>query len=310
MVSGILLWVTSLGLSRNDLGHSAERTLLMFIMPSACVLATVRTLGPLWLFLIVATTIFAFDKDRISTLWARHSRLMVVNALATTVAVVASIAWIVKAGTNARERVGTFNLSEFDVVGNTVLWTLQSIAAFPTRSEQAPPSVYIIAILILLLVVTLGFRFGYRRDRWLIFATGVVTLVVPLLLSLATFQTEGAAWQGRYGLPYSVGIILLTGWVLDTRRVSDRKLRSILTSAWLGLVVMHSVGAINVLTREHDHSPSTHGSAWLEPSPVTVALLILAGCALWGVGSTATRPAIQAPKTSSLDPERTARVAY
>ena len=158
------------------------------------------------------------------------------NSFAVVLATLASIVWVVQAGTNAPEHVGNFQLSEFDALGSLALWVFQSIAAFPTRAEQAPATVYIIAILILLASTALGFLYGHRRQRWLISVVGVIALVVPLLLTLATFRTEGLAWQGRYGLPYSVGIILVTGWALDTRGVGDRRLRPLVLAGWTGPV--------------------------------------------------------------------------
>ena len=46
-------------------------------------------------------------------------------------------------------------------------------------------------------------------------AAAAMTLVLPVCITAVTIDANGAIWQGRYFLPFVVGILILCGTVID-----------------------------------------------------------------------------------------------
>ena len=89
------------------------------------------------------------------------------------------------------------------------------------------------------------------RGRLLAVAAGVAvaSLVIPFVISVATFDEFMVAWQGRYTLPLSVGIPLLLALALDSR-VTARTTALATVGAVLVLGLTHAVSVANVTASE------------------------------------------------------------
>ncbi len=96
------------------------------------------------------------------------------------------------------------------------LWFLQGVAAFPRRRDAAPGLVYVVVGLATLAVITAGVAVASRRLRLVMAVTATVAVAVPFVLTVTTIEATGPIWQGRYGAPYHVGLVLLAGLALDT----------------------------------------------------------------------------------------------
>ena len=70
------------------------------------------------------------------------------------------------------------------------------------------------------------------RSRVVTLASLAVTLAFPFVFTLATLDSIGNIWQGRYVLPYGVGFLLLAGYGLGIRRAeSGPKARLVVPAA-------------------------------------------------------------------------------
>jgi hypothetical protein len=67
------------------------------------------------------------------------------------------------------------------------------------------PLLYLLAAAIAVLVVG-GLVFGRGRLRWVLLLLLVLAFVVPIVSQVPTAVRLGLIWQGRYGLPMSIGI--------------------------------------------------------------------------------------------------------
>ena len=279
--ASLALWVTLLGLTRPQLAAATERALLWAALPSGVVLATVRSLGPVWLGLIVLTVAAFLGVNETLSLLRRHRRTVSVVAATISTAVVAGAWWTLSAGTNQLEEHLDLPNPFTKTLEQIPVWFLQSIAAFPTRDEQAPVIVYAASMVVLLALVGVGFWVGSRRSRLAIAGTLFVALLVPFVATVTTYSQTGAIWQGRYGLPYTFGVILFAGLALDERRHAHRLAGPALLAGCLAMVTAHVVGVTNVLILERANSPQSGDPAWLMPAPWIVALLMILGWLAW-----------------------------
>ncbi len=88
-------------------------------------------------------------------------------------------------------------------------WVLQAIAAFPLRDQATHTAVYVCYLALFLVVVSLGLRYGTARSRIAIALVAATMLLLPYAMTVKSFDAYGAAWQGRYGLPVAIGMVLL-----------------------------------------------------------------------------------------------------
>jgi hypothetical protein len=121
------------------------------------------------------------------------------------------------------------------------------------------------------------------RGHRIVLALSVVTaLVFPVAFTLATQPSIGNIWQGRYGLPYAVGALLLAGYLVSLVRP-----RGVLP--WrLTIPAVGSYGtalvACWVKVRDvelADNSASIQDASWHEPSFAALALLAMAAAGLF-----------------------------
>jgi hypothetical protein len=282
LMSGLALWA-SLGAIASSEGPVRRGHVLAAVI-AAAVLLTLRSLGPLWVLLVGVTALIVWP-SLAPRLWSlRRSLTGLVAALALALVAAGSLWWIFGQDSMVVGRAAALpEITASDRMsvsaGRIPQWILQMVAAFPSRSEPAPPVVY--AAFLSLLGFLIGFAIwrGKPRLRVALTVAIVASLVVPFCITVATLDEFGTAWQGRYGLPYLLGAAVLFGIPLATL---GHRARLMLVGAAFPLVVIgHAVSMTAVLERERRESPLSGTDAWsLAPSPVLLVALVAGGWAL------------------------------
>lgn len=214
--AGLLAWAALLGLARYDAPRRPTLLLTAFGTASSALVLT-HTTGPLWLALIVLVAFCLRTPRQWWRLVATHTGPMVTTAVVVVGFTLLSVAWTSLSGANSlgSDNPPDLSLDTGTLIGSEILWVLQSIAAFPLRNEHAPIIVYTLWLVPMLTAVVLGLLRGRVRDRVAIGLLVVLSFAVPTVLTLVSYRYVGLAWQGRYGLPLTVGFFLVAGWVLD-----------------------------------------------------------------------------------------------
>lgn len=276
MMAALAFWCSAFGLMMRRSTRSGDRCLTVAATVSAAVLATLRPLGPLWCLLIVLSVVICVRPP-----WSRFQELMRDRAAQIGGAVVFLSAlqctvWVftmhaLKLGVEPGIRHSGLAHRIVLSLGEEPLWALQTIAAFPMRNQPTHTSVYATYLVLFLAVMVIGLKRASSHART---AIGVVVLIavgLPFLSTVSSFDKFGVAWQGRYGLPLSMGIVLLATWALDRRgHPVDPRFRFV---AMVLFVVAHAV-SLAYSVHVAPGSPPAH-----LPAPWTALATIAIGCA-------------------------------
>jgi hypothetical protein len=120
----------------------------------------------------------------------------------------------------------------------------------------------------------------------------------------STLEERGGFWQGRYLLPFMVGVMMLAGLVLDSaRRFTDSRDRRPQMLAVTMVAVAHVVSVVHVQLSELDREVSAQDPGWAHPPVAVTGALALAGWAVLGAVSLKLRAG---PTAEPVEPPATA----
>ena len=177
-----------------------------------CALELSRPISVLWVLLIAGTVGLTSSRDRLGSL-IRQRSVQLGAAVVALVAVVQT-AWVVLAqstrlfGTSTHVS-GTAALHRVLTVKHVRHLASQMVGRFGWLDIGAPRLTVGLWATGLLLAVVVGFSAGGRRVRIAIAAGLVVTVLAPALIEAGSYSRIGYWWQGRYTLPYAIGLPFL-----------------------------------------------------------------------------------------------------
>lgn len=282
LVAGIALWSAGLGLTRVT-QERVRRQLLVVGTVAATVMILCHTLGALWVLLTVAALVL-HDRDRLR-LVLQHRWTLALASAAVIVTAAASAAWILTAGTNDPRSAEGDQLvgSPFPrVLSGLLLWPLQAIATFPTRNDGAPALVHAVVLTLMCVLAVFGLRSGLSTlvQKGVLAAVAVLSYAIPLALTVLTFHTLGMSWQGRYGMPFTVGVVLLLGAWLDRSDLPTRLCGVLAAMAAVLLPLLQVVGA-SWMSTEFTKDDHWRSIVWTAPPLPLLLLLATTAALLW-----------------------------
>ncbi len=287
LISGLALAAAVIGVVRHR--EHVPAAVVTGASIAAVLLVTLRSLGPLWFVLIVLVgLILAEDRGRLLRGLLRR-RDVLSGVAAVIVAGLASGWWILAVRPLAGGPTVARSDTSWDALGygleSTLGWLLQSVAAFPYRNQLAPVVVYACALALFLAVVGAAVRMANARERVAMELIVLVALTLPLALTALSYpQLHDVAWQGRYGLPFTLALLVVAGSVLDRLVARAGPRRLLLTGVVVLNVLIQVPGPLRVLARERAASPGFASGAWPAPTPVLLGVVAVFGAALmmWG----------------------------
>jgi hypothetical protein len=284
MMAGIGLWAALMGLFRTP-APPRQGVLLAIGAASASVLITARSLGPLWAVLILAAVALSAPDRRRTLGRLMRDRAVLLAAAGVLVVTLLSLAWIFSTGSLVIGKVPDApDMSTGEkvqsLVKTLVAWIFQSIGAFPYRNVPAPMAVYACYLVVVVWFVARGLRAADRAERAAICTVAVLALLIPLGITIATFDDYGIAWQGRYTIPFSLGFIFLSGAALD--RAARQLSRPLMVISGLLFVAAQALSPAMTAAKERLDSPGVANGDWLLVSPWVLGLVAtVAAATLW-----------------------------
>jgi hypothetical protein len=278
MLAGLAVWAALL-----DIARTRQKDMWAYagLGMAAAVLVNLHTLGAVWLVLIFVSICILVGLRQVLTSLRPESRAQAI-VLATSIALmIFEVSWTVVSRPNDPAIAEpTLTTSVWPLLpGEMMLWPLQAVAAFPFRDEPAPLIVYAISLLILSVLAVLAMRAAGGRMRLTIAFVALASYAVPTALSVISFSRLGLSWQGRYGMPFTVGLILLFGLALETTRTPLH--RTVVTLSLGALMVMHASGQIAVLVSQKRDLVLVHATGWWAPEPLVLVVLATAAGIAW-----------------------------
>jgi hypothetical protein len=270
---------------------------------SAVLLATLRSLGPAWLFFGLLALLTPPPRALVKRLWReprvllkrlRRERLVFGWSIGIAVAVVLSVLWItlMRTGELVTPAAGhpTFTLAGAAMRyiinwGNTYLMGLVGVAGWFDISMPSPFYWAYIAFAGSLVVFALAV--GGWAVRWRFFVIFFGAVVVPGVMQVAEANTVGFIIGGRYMLPLLVSMPLLGAFVLEREMFTARQAHSMTKLLCVALLPMHLVLLVFGMVRWQSGTQFTHlnpfGGSWHPPTG-SVAPLVLMTAGLLLVG--------------------------
>ena len=214
-IAGAVCFLSALiRLTRSSRAHTWAWTALG---ASGMVLAGSRSLGPLWVVLLLVVVGAAHGFRRVLAVVAGDRRAVwALSAVGT--AVVASVAWEVTVQPHGR--------TTFAEVWRLVVPALrelpellrQQIGVFGSLDTALPPVLYWAWSAMVLLVLLLAVAVGSVRERVVLVALPPAIVVVTVAVSVLNRTQTGFGMQGRYVLPLVVAVPVLAGATLFRHR--------------------------------------------------------------------------------------------
>lgn len=274
MVAGLTLWASLIALFTVEKAPSRiNGGLFLLANSSALLLVTLRTLGPLWLAMIVLSVMVLVGLPRVILGVRSHLSWWIVSTVVVSLGLAAGAWWSLSAGlTDASPDVmQDGGVASWSFGLNPIVWLLQMIAAFPLRGNAASPGVYLSYSLVLVLIVGVGVRRGDRRLRALLAAMLVVVVLMPIGITLLTVETQGLIWQGRYQLPWAVGVLLVAGISLDRSHFLPRERGRVLVLAAALLALAQAWSIHGLAVDEGRRRVSIGDPGWVTLPPAVLA---------------------------------------
>jgi hypothetical protein len=239
LASATLLWCALLGFQRGT--PEAHRKTLALAALACGILGSVRSSGPLFIFLITAFVAMSAPRDG-WRLARQHWKGIGVVSVAGLVGAGYQADWLL----HHPPTVPLQNRVPFDlglVLQQVVMWVFQWIGAMPLRNDPSSPLTYAAYLMVFAILGVLGWRRG-DTARWVAGAVVAASLVMPFLYTLVTFSQKGLFWQGRYALPLLMGAPILLGVALDRPglpSLAAQRAIAILSFAGSSAAVIHAV---------------------------------------------------------------------
>ena len=284
IATAICLW-TAMVIFALDYPKNPPKGLVVILGVSACTLALIRGLSPLWVVLIgVVLAILVGPSQLLAHVRGRRDVRAV--TLATAVAGVLAVAWIFTQGTLNVLAVGypvPRNSTELHtvrmVLGHVDQWLRESVGVRGWLDTTLPGILYHSWYLIFVVVIVAALLRGSWRGRIALATVIGLALVVPVAIVTRQAHVDGIVWQGRDSMPLSVGIVILGA------ALCARPGRPPSWERWVSMVLVAGVSGMDMLSfytdfrryavgRYGPHFFFLHNQGWSPPTGQFLTLCV------------------------------------
>ena len=216
IAAAITLWATLLALAGDDSRESDGR-LVTRAGVAAVVLVSMRGLGPGFALMAVVAAALVASRGRVRTVLARRDAR--VWSVVVLLGVAVTIAWTFVVGLKLDQPVHP-TTGFVDAFQGLPVILRQSIGAMGTYFLPLPFLLYALWVVLSVTGIATGVATAATRGRIAIGLVALATLALPITTDGYNIPDIGFPWQGRYGLPLTIGLVILSFWLVEaaTRR--------------------------------------------------------------------------------------------
>lgn len=256
----VLVWTSGLLLFSREQPEPA-RGLTAVLTTALALFILMRGLSPVWAVMIALTVVILTPAGTIRTvLWNRTGAIM---TGVTAVVGIAAVAWIFAAHALNLLQLPAFEHTPLSVavrglISRTPGYITQLIG--PVGALDTPVSYLAIVgwIAVVGMLMLLAFAVGSARERIALLFIVLGLLILPVALSANTVHSSGYAWQGRYGLPFAVGMPLVAACTLDRQKALFAPLQRGLTATVV--LLLGTAEITSIVNALHRWAKGTEGS--------------------------------------------------
>jgi Predicted membrane protein (DUF2142) len=190
---------------------------------AAMALATVRTLGPLFVFVTLASLLM-FNRGRLNEL--RRSRIAVGWLALIGVGSAANILWVLVMRTQQAQVVNvSWHYNNWSEVLRVLVlyrvdqWIHEMVGIFGYLDTPLPGAIYAVWCGLFGLMVGLAAVLGDWTTKLRLCSIALCTFGMPIVVEIRIANTYGLPTQGRYLLPIAVGMPIVAGVCLSNLRL-------------------------------------------------------------------------------------------
>ncbi len=268
-------------------GKSPDRGLVTQLGIAASAFVLARQTSMFWFGLMAVIFACLLGRDALHRLW--QSAAARIGAAIVIVCSVAQLVWIGFAQGLELSALPAPHLSNGEIVRGTVghsFGLFIEMLGRPGWLETALPGLtYVLLIAVLGALVLLAVAVGTRRYMVAMLVAIATTVVAPIVLESWQARSYGFYWQGRYTLPFAVGVPLLAVFSLQSD-AGQRLFRIRLLPTLGGMLVVAQLLAFYQALRRWSVGADGPVFYWLDPTwepPLPQSVLLLAyGATLTG----------------------------
>jgi hypothetical protein len=214
IVTAICLW-TAVVIMALEYPADPPRGLVAIVGATASVLALIRGLSPLWVLLVALVLTLLLGPSRVVGL-LRERRDVRIATASVGVAGIAAVAWILTQGTLnvlpshvVIDRRSTTLQTIRLVADHGYQWLRESVGVLGWLDTTMPIGLYGAWYLLMLAIVLVALARAGWRQRGALAAVCALAFAVPVLIVSREAREIGVVWQGRDGMPLTVGALIL-----------------------------------------------------------------------------------------------------
>ena len=290
IATAICLWSAAVifGL---DYADDPPHGLIVVIGVAATVLILIRGLSPLWVLLVALTILSLVGPRRLLDL-VQHRRDVQIALGVICVAGLFAAMWIFSQGTLNILAVGApvpKSDSELQVVNivfhQTWRWIREDIGVLGWLDTPFPATLYLMWKLLVGALVVIGLIRATWRQRIILLAICALAVAIPVALVTHQARVLGVVWQGRDGMPLTVGGIILAASLCAKAGRSSTVERGVAIAV---VAVVSLLDMVAFYTNMRRYAVGVHSNHWfflhnVGWSPPTGQFLTLA---LYGIVTT------------------------
>lgn len=281
MAAGLCLWTSlmALGATRPGPGARREVALIAVATVSAVAMTGLRTLGPLYCLLIIATVVLFRGVRPVAAVFRRRPAASVLATIVVSASAVAGLLWSRSASLFSAAEFNNQARTDWSYAVRLPEWMFGLIGTYPYRNQAAPPVVFACVLLVVLPMLAVAVRRSAGRERLALVTAALLTQLVPVALVAATLNSRGGSWQGRYILPILVGVLPVAGALIDSSGWRPRiPSTALVLVGGLLLLAAQVVCVVDLQQVELTRAASAGDAAWVHPpTAVTALVMVLAG---------------------------------
>jgi hypothetical protein len=290
IAAGVGVWASGAALATGDIERLGPRVIDRLGIASV-ILVLARPDSAVLFVLILAVLALATGRQTLGRL-AHEARARVWAGVIVGAGVL-QLAWFAYAGTLDTNRVfpeiptpGSRSEILRAVVGHEFDWLRHMIGWFGWVDAPAPTGTIVLWVVALGAILGLALLGSSRRLLSAIGLAIALCMLVPAVMEARLAHVAGYYWQGRYLLPFAVGVPILCALAFARHRIERAPTRRIVLTIGIGLALAEFLAFAQQLRR---YSVDPHGTIWFFTAarwnpPVPSLLLLVWVAASLGIG--------------------------